>query len=157
MRRAIGERMAASWAVAPMVTHHVRADVHELRLLLAKVNEGRAERERISITAAVVMAAAKALREVPRLNATLDGDVIRIWHEIDVGVAVAVDDGLIVPVVRGADRKGLGEISREVAASRPAGPQEQAHPRRCHRRDLHGQQPGRPRIRRLVHADRQPA
>ncbi|MCZ7664585.1 MAG: 2-oxo acid dehydrogenase subunit E2 [Thermoleophilia bacterium] len=114
MRRAIGERMATSWTVSPMVTHHARADVHELRQLLAQVNEGRASREKISVTAAVVMAAARALREVPRLNASLTGDTIRLWDEINVGVAVALDDGLIVPVVRQADTKTLGEISREV-------------------------------------------
>jgi len=115
MRRSIGERMAASWTAAPMVTHHVRADVHELKQLLDRVNEGRPHRRKISITAAVVMAAAKALRVVPQLNSTLVEDRIRIWNEVNVGVAVAVVEGLIVPVVGRADTKRLDDISQEVA------------------------------------------
>lgn len=115
MRRAIGEHMAVSWSTSPMVTHHVRATVHELVQLLEQVNEGRSERDKVSITAAVVKAVAASIRAVPRINATLDGETIKVWQDINVGVAVALPDGLIVPVVRQADRKGLGEIAHEVA------------------------------------------
>lgn len=114
MRRAIGGHMATSWTVSPMVTHHVRADVHELLALLATINVGRAERDKVSITAAVVKAVAASLKERPRLNATLEGDSILLWTDINVGVAVALEEGLIVPVVKNADTKGIAQVSREI-------------------------------------------
>jgi pyruvate dehydrogenase E2 component (dihydrolipoamide acetyltransferase) len=114
VRRAIGEHMARSWTTSPMVTHHVRADVHDLVRLLADLNEGRDQREKISLTAAVIKASARALQAVPQVNASLVGEVIRVWRDVNVGVAVAVPGGLMVPVVRGADGKGVGDIAREV-------------------------------------------
>ena len=68
----------------------------------------------MNITAVLVKAVALTLERMPRFNATLDGDVIKVWRDINVGVAVALPDGLIVPVVREADRKSLSEIAREV-------------------------------------------
>lgn len=114
MRRVIGQHMATSWTVSPMVTHHVRADVHELLALLKSINVGRVERDKVSITAAVVKAVAASLKERPRLNATLEGDSILLWNDINVGVAVALDEGLIVPVVKNADTKGIAQVSREI-------------------------------------------
>jgi pyruvate/2-oxoglutarate dehydrogenase complex dihydrolipoamide acyltransferase (E2) component len=58
---------------------------------------------------------ALALREHPRLNARLEGETIHLLPEVHVGVAVALEDGLLVPVVRHADRKGLQQLGREVA------------------------------------------
>jgi pyruvate dehydrogenase E2 component (dihydrolipoamide acetyltransferase) len=67
----------------------------------------------VTYTHAIVKAAALALAEHPRLNSTLEGDVIRLPDEVNVGVAVALDEGLIVPVVREADRKSLRQIAVE--------------------------------------------
>jgi len=114
MRRVIGQHMATSRSVSPMVTHHVRADVHELLTLLQTINVGRAERDKVSVTSAVVKAVAASLKERPRLNATLEGDSILVWDDINVGVAVALDEGLIVPVVKKADTKGIAQVSREI-------------------------------------------
>jgi pyruvate dehydrogenase E2 component (dihydrolipoyllysine-residue acetyltransferase) len=61
-----------------------------------------------------VKAAALVLRELPRFNASLDGDEIVEWADVNVAVAVAVDDGLLVPVVHAADRKSLTEIHAEL-------------------------------------------
>jgi pyruvate dehydrogenase E2 component (dihydrolipoamide acetyltransferase) len=63
----------------------------------------------------LIKAAALALRKHPRLNAMVIGQEIRLLPDIHIGVAVALDDGLVVPVVRNADRKPLGAIAREVA------------------------------------------
>ena len=54
-----------------------------------------------------------ALRQHPRLNATLAGDTIRLLPDIHIGLAVALDDGLIVPVIRHADQKSLADLARE--------------------------------------------
>ena len=59
---------------------------------------------------------AKALAEHPRLNASLDGDSIKLWPQIDIAVAVDTERGLLAPVVRGVDRKGLAQLAAETAA-----------------------------------------
>jgi pyruvate dehydrogenase E2 component (dihydrolipoamide acetyltransferase) len=69
---------------------------------------------KISVTALLVKAVAHALKRNPWLNSSLVGDEIRLRKEINVGVAVALETGLIVPVVRQADRKGLAELAAEV-------------------------------------------
>jgi pyruvate/2-oxoglutarate dehydrogenase complex dihydrolipoamide acyltransferase (E2) component len=65
-------------------------------------------------TAYVLWAAARALREFPILNASLEGERILVKKDIHVGVAVALEGGLVVPVIRHADRKSVEEISREM-------------------------------------------
>ena len=55
----------------------------------------------------------RALREHPRLNASLDGEQIKLWRRIDIGLAVDTDRGLLVPVVRNADQKGLAQLAAE--------------------------------------------
>ena len=70
--------------------------------LLAQINATRPQDDRVNITAALVKAVALTLERMPRFNATLDGDVIKVWRGINVGVAVALPDGLIVPVVSGS-------------------------------------------------------
>jgi pyruvate dehydrogenase E2 component (dihydrolipoamide acetyltransferase) len=115
IRRAIGEHMSLSRSTSPTVTHHTRADVDELVHLVHDRNEGRPESERISLTAAVIKASAAAIAAEPSINATLVDEVIRVWRSIDVGVAVAVEGGLIVPVIRGADAKSLDDVSLELA------------------------------------------
>ncbi len=114
VRRAIGEHMATSRNTSPTVTHHVRADVHELMEALSRLNQGRPTEESISITAAIVKAVAAAIETEPAINATLVDDVINQWEAIDVGVAVAVPDGLIVPVIRNANEKKAAHIAREL-------------------------------------------
>jgi pyruvate dehydrogenase E2 component (dihydrolipoyllysine-residue acetyltransferase) len=71
---------------------------------------------------------ARALREQPRLNASLQGDAIKVWRRVDIGLAVDTDRGLIVPVVRDVDRKGLAEIARETTALIEAAQQGKVRP-----------------------------
>lgn len=69
---------------------------------------------KISVNDFVVKAAAAALRRVPEVNSQWMGDKIRRFHSADISVAVQTDQGLITPIVKDADRKGLIEISRDV-------------------------------------------
>ena len=69
---------------------------------------------RSASTTSIVKAVALALRRVPECNASWDGDAIRHYHRVHVGVAVAIEDGLVTPVVRDADQKGIGAIAAEV-------------------------------------------
>jgi len=114
MQRVIGENMLKSWTAAPRVTLHVSADLTQLLALRTSINSDLPEEERISVTDLLVKAVAMALQSKPRINVTLSDKQIKVWRDINVGVAVALPDGLVVPVVRNADRKTLTEISREI-------------------------------------------
>jgi pyruvate dehydrogenase E2 component (dihydrolipoamide acetyltransferase) len=116
MRRTIAERMTASYQTTPHIALTVRVDMGTLEEIRAQLNT-KAETDglpRASVTVLLVKAVAWALRRHPWLNSTLRGDEIHLLPEINVGVAVALEAGLIVPVVRGADRKGVAEIAVEV-------------------------------------------
>jgi len=80
---------------------------------LVQLREELRQQFALTYTDLVVKAAARALKEHPRLNAWIEGEHIRLAQAVHIGVAVALDDGLIVPVVRDADRKSLREIALE--------------------------------------------
>ena len=111
MRKVIGDNLAHSWAVAPKVDYHVSVDVTALLALLKSINQGR--EDKISITDLLVKIAARALKLRPNINIALDGDQIRHYQEPHIGVAVALDNGLMVPVIRDADAKTLSVVSQE--------------------------------------------
>src|SRR5437870_4786805 len=115
MRRTIAERMLQSQNTSATVTVTLEVDMDDATRLRQQLVGEWEQREgvRITFTDLIVKAVAKALTEQPRLNATLRGSEIVEQSEVHVGVAVALEDGLIVPVVRNADRKPLLEIGRE--------------------------------------------
>ncbi len=110
MRRAIAERMTESLQTMAQVTLTTEADVTGLVEFVDRLKP----KVDISYTAVLVKAVAAALRQHPILNSTLVGDEIRLLDEINIGVGVALEDGLIVPVIRNADRLKLAEIDREL-------------------------------------------
>ncbi len=118
IRRRIAEHMALCWSQIPHVTQHDRADVTALekmrRQLAPKVEEAGAK---LTVTVIAVKVAAAALQAFPKFNASLDADAGEIIYKDyrHVGVAVATDQGLLVPVIRDADRKGLMQIARELS------------------------------------------
>jgi pyruvate dehydrogenase E2 component (dihydrolipoamide acetyltransferase) len=114
MRRLISEHMDASRKLAPTVTYTGLADVQQLKQVLEWANAGRADEDKVNVTAVIIKAVALTLRRMPRFNATLEGDAITVWAAVNIGVAVALADGLIVPVVRNADTKPVLAIAREV-------------------------------------------
>ncbi len=116
MRRTIADRMQASYQQAPHITFVARVDMTRLNEARTELN-AHAEQVgagRISATAMLVKAVAVTLTRHPYLNSALKGDEIHLRRDINVGVAVALDEGLIVPVVRNADRKGIAQIAAEV-------------------------------------------
>lgn len=112
MRRAIAEGMMYSLRSTAQLTLTARADVTAL-VELREVLRQRWNAQ-ISYTDLIVKAAAVALREHPLLNSTLAEEGIVLHDEIDIGVAVALEQGLIVPVVRAADRRTVLGIHRAV-------------------------------------------
>jgi len=73
----------------------------------------RARDVKVSVNDLVLVACAQALRAFPMVNARLDGDYFATQADVHIGMAVALEDGLIVPVIRHVDRKGLAEVARE--------------------------------------------
>ncbi|GCD79175.1 pyruvate dehydrogenase complex dihydrolipoamide acetyltransferase [Schleiferia thermophila] len=112
MRKTIARRLAESKFSAPHFYLTIEIDMDkamEVRRMLNEISETK-----ISFNDLVIKAAALALRKHPKINASWLGEKIRYNHDINIGVAVAVEEGLLVPVVRHADRKGLSTIAAEI-------------------------------------------
>ncbi len=115
IRGIIAERMTLSVQTNASVTLHTEVDATGLVELRGMLNDKLQAREvNITYTDLLVKVVANALGEHPRLNATLTDEGIHLLPEINIGVAVALEDGLVVPVVRGADKTRLSEISGQV-------------------------------------------
>lgn len=112
MRKTIARRLTESKVQAPHFYVTVEIDMDAAAAVREQIQ--RAEDTKVSFNDLVVKAAAKALRKFPAVNASWGGESIAVHGDVHVGVAVAINDGLIVPVVRNADRKSILEISREV-------------------------------------------
>ncbi|MGA0109255.1 MAG: pyruvate dehydrogenase complex dihydrolipoamide acetyltransferase [Schleiferiaceae bacterium] len=114
MRKTIAKRLAESKFTAPHFYLTIAVDMSAAAAARAEINAGGDVK--ISFNDLVVKSVAKALKKHPAVNSSWLGDSIRTNYDVHVGVAVAVEDGLLVPVVRHADAKGLADISAEVRA-----------------------------------------
>ncbi len=112
MRKVIAKRLSESLFTAPHFFLTMRVDMDAAIAARAKMNEVAAVK--ISFNDLVLKATAIALKQHPKVNSSWLGDIIRTNHHINIGVAVAVDEGLLVPVVRFADTKSLSQIGAEV-------------------------------------------
>jgi len=112
MRKVIAKRLAESKFTAPHFYLTMVIDMDNAVASRAKLNE--VSKVKISFNDLVLKACAVALKQHPAVNSSWLGDKIRINHHINIGVAVAVEDGLLVPVVRFADTKSLSQIGEEV-------------------------------------------
>jgi pyruvate dehydrogenase E2 component (dihydrolipoamide acetyltransferase) len=110
MRRVISQRMTE---VKPGVPHfYLTVDV-EMDAAMKIREEAKALESKVSVNDIIVKAAAIALRRYPKVNVSLQGDHILQFATADVGIAVALEEGLITPIIRDADQKGLSAISAE--------------------------------------------
>jgi pyruvate dehydrogenase E2 component (dihydrolipoamide acetyltransferase) len=115
IREIIAERMSLSVQTNASVTLHTEVDATAFVELRSMLNDKLQAREvSLTYTDLLVKVVANALGEHPRLNATLTDEGIQLLTEINIGVAVALEDGLVVPVVRNADKERLSEISTQV-------------------------------------------
>lgn len=116
MRKVIADRISDSYYSAPHVTLHSEIDMTEcvkLRKQLLPVIE-EAEGVRVSYNEIIVKATAFSLRQNPNINISLENDKEIVYHsDVHIGFAVAVPDGLVVPVLRNVDQKGLGILTKE--------------------------------------------
>jgi pyruvate dehydrogenase E2 component (dihydrolipoamide acetyltransferase) len=110
VRAMIAERMGQSHHETAPVTLTSEADASLLVQLRRQLAEDGVE---VSFSDLFLAVLARALREHPRLNASLEGNAIKVWKRIDIGLAVDAERGLSVPVVRGVDGKGLAQLAAE--------------------------------------------
>ncbi len=116
LRAMIGKRMTRAKQELPHF--YVTSDVDAGPVMAARtqLNGALPENEKLSVNDFIVRAAALALREFPNLNASLEGDVIVRHGEINIGIAVAVEQGLLTVVTRNADQKPIRTLSSEIRA-----------------------------------------
>jgi pyruvate dehydrogenase E2 component (dihydrolipoamide acetyltransferase) len=112
MRKVIAKRLAESMFTAPHFYVTMTVDMDKVIESRVRINE--VSPVKISFNDIVLKAVAVALKQHPAVNSSWLGDKIRINHHVNIGVAVAIEDGLLVPVVRFADTKSLSQIAAEV-------------------------------------------
>jgi len=116
MRRVIAERLLESKTQIPHFYLHIEVDVAQLTKIRKQLNEAAEATgvPKVTINDFVLLATARAAVQVPAVNATFAGDAIIQFSSVNLSVAVAVDDGLVTPVVRDAQNLSLGQISAAV-------------------------------------------
>jgi pyruvate dehydrogenase E2 component (dihydrolipoamide acetyltransferase) len=119
IRKTIAKRLAQS--IGPVPTFYLTAQVDMERVAEARegLNAAAGDQGKVSFNDIILKAVATALQQHPECNAWWQDDHIRYWHTVDIGMAVAIEDGLITPVIRGAQAKSLRDIaaqSRDLAA-----------------------------------------
>ena len=112
MRRVIARRLTESKQNVPHFYMTVDCEIDELLRIRKVLNDGQ-EGLNLSVNDFVIRAAGLALRQVPAANASWSDDAIILWERADIAMAVALEDGLITPIIRGADLKGLQQIAAE--------------------------------------------
>ena len=115
MRKAIAANMHGSLHNTAQLSIFTEVDVTETIKWLDAVRQEYAKDEsvRVSLNDIVVLAVSRALKRFPLMNSNLVGDEILVFDDVNMGIAVALPEGLIVPVLRNADKKGLLQIARE--------------------------------------------
>jgi 2-oxoglutarate dehydrogenase E2 component (dihydrolipoamide succinyltransferase) len=117
LRQTIANRLVAAQHNAAMLTTFNEADMSAVMGLRAKYQDDFTKRHgvKLGFMSFFVKAVVNALKEVPGINAQIDGDHIVQNHYYDIGVAVSTDKGLMVPVIRDCDRKSMAEIEKDIA------------------------------------------
>lgn len=115
IKKISGANLARNWAMIPHVTQNDEADITEMDLFRKKLSE---EHKDVKVTPLVFMmrAVVAALKKYPNFNASLDGDNLILKKYFHIGIAVDTPEGLVVPVIRDVDKKGLLELAQELAA-----------------------------------------
>ena len=118
IKRIAGPRLQAAWINAPHVTQHDEADITVMEDVRQAMKKSAAEQDiKLTPLAFLVRASVLALKAMPEFNASLDpsGETLILKHYYHIGFAVDTDQGLVVPVIRDADKKSLLDIARELA------------------------------------------
>ena len=113
IKKISGPNLARNWVMIPAVTYHEDADITELEALRVKVNKENGIK--VTMLAFIIKAAIAALQKYPELNASLEGDELVFKNYWNIGFAADTPNGLMVPVLKNANQKGVLELSSELA------------------------------------------
>jgi pyruvate dehydrogenase E2 component (dihydrolipoamide acetyltransferase) len=114
INRISGANLARNWVRIPHVTHHEDADITDLEAFRKRLNAEQSD-AKVTMVALLLKACAATLKAFPNFNASLDGDALVLKRYYHLGFAADTPNGLVVPVVRDVDRKGLLELAAELA------------------------------------------
>ncbi len=106
--------LARNWVRIPHVTHNDEADITDLEAFRKQLNSEQSD-VKVTMVALLLKASVASLQAFPRFNSSLDGDELVVKHFYNVGFAADTPNGLVVPVVKGVDEKGVLELAGEVA------------------------------------------
>ncbi|SAK65857.1 dihydrolipoamide acetyltransferase [Caballeronia fortuita] len=116
IKKISGANLHRNWVMIPHVTNNDEADITELEELRVKLNkEHEKAGVKFTMLAFVIKAVVSALKKFPDFNASLDGDTLVFKQYYNIGFAADTPNGLVVPVIRDADKKGLVDIAKEMA------------------------------------------
>ncbi len=110
-----GPLLARNWVMIPHVTQNDDADVTDLETFRKRINGERKDGVKVTMLAFLMKAAVAALKQYPALNSSLDGGELVLKHYYNLGFAADTPQGLVVPVIKDADRKGIVDIARETS------------------------------------------
>ncbi len=115
IKKISGQNLARNWAMIPHVTQHDEADVTDLEAFRKDTNAAMAkEGVKLTMLAFIIKASVAALKKYPDFNSSLDGDNLVVKKYWNIGFAADTPNGLVVPVIKGADQKGILDIAAEM-------------------------------------------
>jgi pyruvate dehydrogenase E2 component (dihydrolipoyllysine-residue acetyltransferase) len=115
IKKISGANLHRNWVMIPHVTHYDEADITDLEAFRKQTNEAHAkEGVKVTMVALMIRAVVATLQAYPNFNASLDGDDLVLKRYINVGFAADTPNGLVVPVIKNADRKGILDVAREL-------------------------------------------
>ena len=116
IKKISGANLHRNWVVIPHVTNHDDADITELEAFRVQLNkENEKSGVKVTMLAFLIKACVSALKKFPEFNASLDGEQIVLKQYFHIGFAADTPNGLVVPVIRDADKKGVMQISQEMS------------------------------------------
>lgn len=114
IKKISAQNLSRNWVMIPAVTYHEDADITELEAFRVQTNkENEKQGIKVTMLAFLIKAAVKALKKFPEFNSSLDGDDLVMKKYYNIGFAADTPGGLVVPVVKNADKKGIFEIAQE--------------------------------------------
>lgn len=114
MRSVIAERLQQSNSTIPSYTLNIDASIKRINEVRKKMNEDMSDEIKLSFNHFLIKITSMAMMHVPEVNASWEGDKIYSYNSTDIGIAVAIDNGLITPIIRNVENKGLHKISVEI-------------------------------------------
>jgi pyruvate dehydrogenase E2 component (dihydrolipoamide acetyltransferase) len=116
IKKISGANLHRNWVMIPHVTNHDEADITELEAFRVKLNEENAKAGiKVTMLAFMIKAAVMALKKFPEFNSSIDGENLIFKNFYNIGFAADTPNGLVVPVIKNADTKGVFEISKEMS------------------------------------------